>query len=438
MQFAEASRWLEGLINREHRPEQGRVSLAPVRALLARVGNPQQEVRALHIAGSKGKGATALLAEALLQELGVRSGTLTSPHLLRLTERFRIDGVEVPEPRLAGVLTRLRPEVEVLQQSAAHEPPSFFDVLTAAAFLLFREADVAFAILEVGLGGRLDSTNVCRPVVTCITSIELEHTRQLGDTRAAIAGEKAGIAKPGVPLYCGALAPEALARVRERAAEAGAPLRVLGSDFHAQVLNVRALGSRFAYRDGRYQAEFELGAAGVHQVGNAALALACVRALGVARDPALTAAAHRAFQSPVLPGRIEVMGRRPWLIVDAAHTAASARALARVLAALPKKRVELVLSCSADKDVDALSAALAPLADRATATLALPQRSLAPHALAEALHRAHAGLRVEEQADPRRALAEALARTHEGDLLCATGSVYLAGIARAFFEERER
>ena len=163
-----------------------RFSLAPIHALLSRLGNPERGLRVLHLAGSKGKGSTALLAEALLGKLGWRSGVFTSPHLLYWNERFRIGGAAVSDATLARALDKLRPHVEALRGTA--QAPSFFDAATAAALLLFAEARVDAAILEVGLGGRLDSTNAVQPRVTAISSIELEHTETLGDTLAANAG----------------------------------------------------------------------------------------------------------------------------------------------------------------------------------------------------------------------------------------------------------
>ena len=178
----QAEAYLDGLINRERREQpRSRVSLAPIRALLAALSHPEADLRILHVAGSKGKGSTALAAEALLARCGSRVGVFTSPHLERWTERFRVEGREVPGDELAAAVERLRPHVDALRERSSEEVPSFFDATTAAALLLFRDRRVEHVILEVGLGGRLDSTNAVHPAVTCITSIELEHTDKLGE-----------------------------------------------------------------------------------------------------------------------------------------------------------------------------------------------------------------------------------------------------------------
>ncbi len=430
MHLAQAENWLDGLVNAERLPSfaTARLSLAPIRALTDRIGNPQRGLPALHIAGSKGKGSTALLCEALLCELGQRAGVFTSPHLLHWSERFRIAGKPVADTRLAAVLSKLRPVVEGLLEG--DDAPSFFDATTAAAFLLFAEAQVDCAVIEVGLGGRLDSTNICEPAVTCVTSIELEHTERLGNTRAKIAAEKAGIAKPGAPLVVGALSKDALEVVEARALAAGAPLLRQGFEFQVQLEDTGIEGSRFRYRCDGLDARFQLKAPGAHQVGNAALALSCVRQLGLATDAQLVAAGQRAFARLTLPGRIEILGRAPWIVVDSAHTKASARALAAVLAKIPRGHAHLLLSVSSGKNLDALCAELAPHADEVTATRANTERSLPPQRLAAAFERVARDLPVKLEPDPRLALKSARERAKPGDLLCVSGSVYLAGIAR--------
>jgi dihydrofolate synthase/folylpolyglutamate synthase len=426
-----AEAYLEGLINLERGPSYAgaRLSLAPIRALLGRIGNPERGLCVLHIAGSKGKGSTALLAEALLRAAGLRVGTFTSPHLERWTERFRSDGREVTGERLADAVERLRPAVDALR--AGDDPPSFFDATTAAALLLFAEERLDVAVVEVGLGGRLDSTNAVAPAVTCITTIELEHTDKLGHTLALIAAEKAGIVKPGVPLVTGALAAEAAAVVEARARELGAPLARVGSEIELAVCEEMLEATRFCSRDGGFDCELTLGATGAHQAANAALALAAVRRLGLVGDEALREAARAAFARPALPGRVEIVSRSPFVLIDGAHTEESARALAHVLASIPRRSAHLVVSISAGKALAAICAALAPQADRVTITRAEPLRSLTPGEVAEAFRAAAPGLELRIVPNPHLALRAAREATGAEDLLCATGSFYLAGIARS-------
>ncbi|NCF28208.1 MAG: bifunctional folylpolyglutamate synthase/dihydrofolate synthase, partial [Gammaproteobacteria bacterium] len=198
----QAVAFLMSLVREDPRPYQARARLAqlPVRALLARAGNPQVSLPVVHIAGSKGKGSTALYLEAILHSAGLTTGTFTSPHLQRWTERYRVDGREITAEEFAALFARLQPHVLGLLHQDEASAPSFFDVLTAAALLLFADQGVDCAIIEAGIGGRLDATNVVQPMLSCITSVELEHTDKLGASIAAIAGEKAGIIKMEVPV----------------------------------------------------------------------------------------------------------------------------------------------------------------------------------------------------------------------------------------------
>jgi dihydrofolate synthase / folylpolyglutamate synthase len=425
----QATAWLRELIDVERRPDwpYHRFSLDPIRALLARLGNPERALPVVHVAGSKGKGSTALMAEAILRGAGRRVGTYTSPHLERWTERFRIDGAEIDGDRLAAAVETVRPHVEALCAGDVDTVPTFFDAITAAAFVLFADARVECAVLEVGLGGRLDSTNACEPAVTCITSIELEHTDRLGDNLAAIAGEKAGILKRGIPAVVGRLPDEALAVVEQRAAEVRAPIARFGRDFGSELLDADLEGSRIRIRDGALDATVRLPLLGAPSVHNAALALACAKRL---LGDALPAPAVAVLSRVELPGRIEVLCRRPAILVDAAHTADSARALASVLERLGRP-LHLVLSISEGKDVDAILATLLPLASSLVLTRAEPARSMAPEALASLASRIAPDLPARVETDPRAAIRGTRARCADTEALCVTGSVYLAGIARS-------
>lgn len=435
----EAGTYLASLINLERRPDFSykRLGLEPIRRLLEQAGNPHHGLSVVHVAGSKGKGSTALLAEAILEAAGDRVGTFTSPHLERWTERFRIGGREVSESALACAVDQLRPHIDHLRGDEPEQAPTFFDATTAVALWLFREAAVRRVILEVGLGGRLDSTNIVAPAVCCITGVELEHTDKLGSTLSEIAGEKAGIIKPGVPVVTGDLAPDAAAVVEACAGRAGAPLFRLGREFHRDLRTHGQGGVRFAVRDGAFEAELELPILGAHHADNAALAIACIRRLPDGPDDrTLGRVAARALARVELPGRIEVVGRHPWQIVDGAHTIESAKRLAAALSTIERECARLVISVSAGKDLGAILGELLPSFDEVYATTAEPTRSIDPEKLAAAVRVASPDTPVRIFADPIAAVRSARAASGEHDLLCTTGSIYLAGIGRRVLGER--
>ncbi len=473
--LADAARYLDGLINRERLPGYAyqRLDLRPIHALLDGLGRPEQALSVIHVAGSKGKGSTCLFAEAILLELGESVGTFTSPHLESWVERFRLGGQPVDEARLVDAVVRVRPHVEALRAGPRETWPSFFDATTAIAFLLFAEAGVDHALIEVGLGGRLDSTNVVSPRVTCITSIELEHTDKLGPTEAAIAGEKAGILKPGVVAILGPLRPEARAVIRARAEAVGAPVREWGEAFeglespssHGPRAPAHdpgdALRQVFRYVEpgpgaGRFELEIELGMTGAPARTNAALAIACLRALDAWSDGAVSRAARAALARARLPARIERLPHDPAVLIDSAHTARSARALADALEALAPQGFDLLLSVSSDKDLKSVLDPLMAGAGRIWTTCADPDRSLPAEQLAarvrelvgpgrgagvtaigdpaEAIRRARAGVAgdatVRAGSQPG-ASGEVQAEVPaEPRMLCVTGSIYLAGLAR--------
>lgn len=450
----DATRYLDGLINRERSSDYAyaRLDLRPIEALLEAIGRPHDRLCVVHVAGSKGKGSTCLFTEAILGALGERVGTFTSPHLESWIERFRIGGREVDADRLVAAVERVRPAVDALRAGPPETQPSFFDATTAIAFLLFAEAGVDRAVVEVGLGGRLDSTNVVRPAVTCITSIELEHTDKLGPTEAAIAGEKAGILKPGVPAVLGRFRADAERVIRGRAAAIGAPVRAAGE--HFEVVEIGAAeaeasgradaagrtdaagGAGAPFQAFRFEAkgatafEVRLPLLGEAAVLNAGLAIECVRALAVHDEAAVREAAVRGLATASLPGRIEILPNDPAVVIDAAHTERSARVLARTLATLAPGGCALLLSISADKNVEGVLAALLPCASRVWLTRSDVQRSLDPARLAERVRHHRPELRIDVVDDPVAASRAARAALAPGERLCAVGSVYLAGAAR--------
>ena len=439
----DASAYLEGLINHERRPgfSYARLDLKPIRALLDRLDRPEESLSVIHVAGSKGKGSTCLFSEAILLALGERVGCFTSPHLESWVERFRIDAEPVEEQRLVSAVRRVRPIVEELRSGPRETLPSFFDATTAVAFLLFAEASVDRALIEVGLGGRLDSTNVVHPAVTCITSIELEHTDKLGDTEAKIAGEKAGILKPDRPVVLGSLRADAARVIRARAEEIGAPVVARGEHFSILPRADRSDGNSFVFRENEsvelpLEIRATLSVRGEAAIGNAGLAIACVRALGVHSNAALRKAVPSGLGRCELPARIEVLANDPQVIVDAAHTAESARALAKVLETLAPDGFELILSVSSDKNLGALLDALLPATRRVWVTQAESIRSMAVDVLAKSVLERAPTLPIEIVKDPEQAARRAREALSPGSQLCAAGSIYLAGVVRRVLGSR--
>jgi dihydrofolate synthase/folylpolyglutamate synthase len=376
------------------------LGLDRMRLALARLGDPQTRFAAVQIAGTNGKGSTAAMTEAVLHEAGLRTGLYSSPHLARFTERIRIDGREADGDRLAA-FDRLVAATEV--------PLTYFETATALAFLAMADAGVEIAVLETGLGGRLDAVTTCVPCATAITSIGIDHTDYLGDTRTSIAREKAGILKPAVPCFLGRLPPDADEEIQRVADAVGAPLFRFGQDFGAP--------------------PFPTALAGAHQKENAAVAAQLVRAAG--RHLGKTIGDHvmaRGLARVRWPGRLERVGDD--LLFDCAHNADGARALAAALPALAAgRRVVLVVSIVGDKDAEAMLLALAPVAAAVVAT-----RSDNPRALSAAKVEAIAGRFVSDAIaceDPVAALDEARRRAGAGGLVVVCGSMFLVGQLRA-------
>ena len=417
----EAGSWLEGLINYERLPDfsQARFDLAPIEALMERLGHPERQLSVVHVAGSKGKGSLCLLTESILGALGEKVGTFTSPHLERWTERFRIGGREIGGDDLAAATETVRPHVEALRSIAGGPSPTFFDATTAVAFVLFSRAKVDRAVIEVGLGGRLDSTNVLKPAVTAVTQIELEHTDKLGSRVEEIAFEKAGILKAGVPCVTGALVEPAQRVVEERAHEIGVPVARLGRDFFVEPSSAsEAERGLFGFRESTFELhDLSMPILGRHQLDNAALAIAAIRRLANCPAERLAEAVRSGLASVRLPGRVEVVSERPRVIVDAAHTEASVRSLVEVLAAQRVDRRCLVLSISRDKAVASIVKILAPVTDEIWLTRADPARSADLETLDALAARLMPGVPRHCIENAEKAASEAFSTLGPGDLL---------------------
>ena len=341
--------------------------LENIAALVARLGHPERAFRSVHVAGTNGKGSVTAMVDAALRAAGHRSARFTSPHLVDVTERFVIDGRPVSIDALTAVVGDVREAIDDLRATGALTvQPTFFEATTAAAFEVFRRAGVDVAVIEVGLGGRLDATNVISPSATAITSIAFDHQLYLGSTLQSIAFEKAGIIKPGVPLVVGELQPEAAAAIEQIARERAAPI-------------VRAVATDVE--------EFTVGLAGAHQRMNAAVARALLETLDARGIRAPRDAIAAGLANPQWPGRLDRRrlsdGRE--LLLDAAHNPAGAAALASYLKDLPGPAAPLVFAAMRDKDIRGMLTALTPVIGQLIVTRASNARSEDPSAiLAEA------------------------------------------------------
>jgi dihydrofolate synthase/folylpolyglutamate synthase len=436
LSYGEALAFWYGFVNYEQRtPQRDDLRLDRMRALLHRLGDPHRRLRLVHVAGSKGKGSTSAMLASVLRHAGYRTGLFTSPHLCRVEERFQVDGEPIREEELAALINGVR---RVLGAGGNRLEPTFFEIATAVGFLHFVRRRVDAAVLEVGLGGRFDSTNVCQPAVAAITSISFDHTQMLGNRLASIAREKAGIVKPGIPTVSGVTAPEARAVIERTCRERGSPLRQVGTDFHYRYEpgRVTADGIRrprvqVSGRGGAAWPALEVGLLGEHQAANAAVVVACVAELRAQGWHIGDAAVAAGLAGVDWPARMEVVGRRPFVVLDCAHNDASAHALVETLTtSFPPARRLLVFAGSSDKDLAGMFRVLTPHFVHAFLTRYRDNpRSVPTEALAEMLRQAgELGFTLCPNAVAAWQAARAAARPD--DLICITGSVYLAGELR--------
>ncbi|MBW8883877.1 MAG: bifunctional folylpolyglutamate synthase/dihydrofolate synthase [Planctomycetia bacterium] len=450
---AAAADFLTRRINYERTPSVPYLSaefkLDRMRRLMSLLGDPQLGLKAIHIAGTKGKGSTAAMIASVLTAAGYKTGLYTSPHLKRIEERLMIDGQICPPDRFLELAAQVQPAVEQLDHESAGQGtmgPTFFEVTTAMAFLHFAQAKVDAAVLEVGLGGRLDSTNVCNPEVCIITSISFDHVRQLGNTLAAIAAEKAGIIKPGVPVISCVISPEPRETIAHCAAELAAPLFQRGVDFDLspQLTAHDSPRTCFSYREPATSPTYELrdvelNLLGSHQAANAAAAVAAINRL---RDRGWSIGEEeirRGLAAAHIPARIEQIQSSPAIILDVAHNLASIQALLAVLRErfAPHRRIAIFAS-SKDKDYTGMLKLVLPAFDVVFLTQyihnprAAPTESLLATALEIRRAAANGDRRTVLHATVRPQDALRLARSVAGvdDLICIAGSFFLAAELR--------
>jgi dihydrofolate synthase / folylpolyglutamate synthase len=443
--YQRATAYLFGRIDYERAPAitygARQFKLERMHQLLAATGNPHHDIPIVHVAGTKGKGSTSTMIAAILTAAGRRTGLFTSPHLVNLEERIAVDGQSCSADELVALVEQLRPIVDRMDREAEqHEEecgPTYFELTTVMALLYFAQRRTQAAVLEVGLGGRLDSTNVCLPQVSVITSISFDHMRQLGNTLAEIAFEKAGIVKPGVPVVTGVTQAEPLAVIEQVCTERSSPLVRLDREFEFQyhpphlVDHHRGFGRLdfvdHGYPRGSYR-DVQLGMLGRHQAANAAVALATVNRLRAGGWNIDEQAVRTGLATAQSPARVEVVSRQPTVILDAAHNEASVAALLQTLeeSFSPQRRV-LIFATTQDKSVREMMALLLPKFDQVLLTRYQNNpRGVPVETLLEIAQEQGAAAHCQVYANAAEAWEAARTVVREDYLLCVTGSFFIA------------
>jgi len=429
--YKDALNYLDSLINYEKRSDFSYncrlFNLERMRYILRELDNPHLRLKTIHIAGTKGKGSTAAMIASILTAGGYRAGLYTSPHLISPRERIRIGYRFITEEEFSSSLFQIKSVVEKISYKKEFSP-TFFEVYTSMAFFYFFQKKVDIAVIEVGLGGRLDATNVIEPLVGVITPISFDHTKQLGNEITSIAREKAGIIKPNCKIVVSAQESSVLSLLQKICQERGATLYRVGKDIRFNLIQATPRYQRFQVQGlcREYPSLF-LPLAGEHQLWNAATAIAAVELLKDQGFPISPSCIERGLRRADWPGRVQILSQRPTLLVDCAHNGASARALAKFLKKFyPRKKLILILAILKNKDVRAIGEALCPLANQVIITRVNSPRALPPEQIWSKIK-----MYCSHQPVIEKNIESALRRAREiakkRGLICITGSVYLVG-----------
>lgn len=427
---------LEFLENLGHEMPRARFSLETIETLLAALGHPERCCPTAIIAGTNGKGSTSAMLASIIETAGYRTGLYTSPHLVEVNERIRLNGVAISDEDFAECFSRVVERAEQLRtEGRLAQQPSFFEYLTATAFVYFAEVRAEFAVLEVGMGGRLDATNVTSPSVAVITNIELDHQQYLGATHREIAREKAGVIKPGCPVVSACQHPDAIEEIRARSKSLQAEL--LEVDHGAQIASLTQQDGCYRFRlsiEGGEWIQARLRLAGSFQVRNAMAAAVAARRLAEQGFHISDREIERGLERAEWPGRLEVLQSSPLIVLDGAHNPAAARELARFAADHWQGRtIRLVYASMRDKSIEEISQILFPLAEEIFLTQCGVERAASPE---EILERSTAARRsFFNIPDPAEALKNAAARSRAEDVVLVAGSLFLVGAIKAAIAE---
>jgi len=425
MDYQEALEYILRFADYERLPRSGIVwDLKRVERLLARLDNPQRYARSVHVAGTKGKGSTSAMIASILKHAGYKTGLYTSPHLLSFTERIQVNGKPIAEEDWARLTEIIKPEVEAENRIGDLGELTTFEILTAMAFLHFRQVKAEYQVLEVGLGGRLDATNVVKPQVCVITSVSYDHMDVLGDTLAKIAGEKAGIIKPGATVVSAPQFPEAMEVIERVCREKGVRLIKVGQDVTWERGDFNAEGQHFKVSGLKDKYDLWIPLLGEHQMENAANAVAAVELLKDkgAKVPVEEIAYGLAKVS--WPGRLQVLGKEPWVIVDGAHNAYSMQRLGEALKTYFKyDKMKLILGFGGDKDIAGMAAEAVKMTGDIILVASRHPRAVKVEVLVEEFKKLGVTPRVANTV--KDAIKLALDEAGPTDLICAAGSIFV-------------
>ncbi len=445
MPYPQTIQYLDSFINYEKKTDyryKQSLKLERIREFLKDIGNPQESLKCIHVAGTKGKGSVCIFTAHVLRDAGYKVGLYTSPHFSSVRERIRVlscgDSADtdfpgmIPEKELEELVTELKPQIDSYNAVSLYGPLTFFEVYTALALLYFKRKEVDFAVLETGLGGKLDATNVVNPLICSISSISYDHMQQLGSTLYQIAKEKCGIIKKNSLVVSAAQNDEAMQVIREVVFEQEARLYTVGKDLNLQILN-----NNLSYQEFNLKSELgELNSLkvkllGKHQIDNASVAVGLLLGLKKYHKVAISEDAFKkGLLSASWPGRFEIISENPRIILDGAHNADSARALKDTIGDyFPGKEVILVLGVSKDKDIKGICRYLIPLANKIILTRAGNNRSIDPGELLSFLE-GLTDVKPQVFSNVKEALEKAKDISEQDNLILVSGSLYLVAEAR--------
>ena len=406
--------------------------------LLSLFNNPQEKFYSIHIAGTNGKGSTSAMIASILQTAGFKTGLFTSPHLVSFTERIRVNNEEITESDVVSLAEEIRFKI---QDSRFKLNPTFFEFVTVMGLLYFKRKNIDWAVVETGMGGRLDATNVLLPEASVITSINYDHSEFLGNTISAIAEEKAGIIKDGVPVITSAQEPSVMDAIKKKTEEKNAGLFIYGRDFSAAIKTEDTSGSVFNYNGGNNFEDLVISLPGRHQVLNAALALKTIEIVSKKSSHHASRITHHAIRNGLgnikWQGRLEFISKEPPILIDGAHNPSAATILADSLKEIffrVYRRIILVVGIMSDKDIRGIMAPLLPLAAEIILTAPAYERAASPDVLSG--HAISLGFSCRKAYGVADALTMAREIYREGDLIVITGSFYTIGEAKEILGEK--